>query len=636
MPGELGGYAGAVLHIDLTSHEVKHYPWSDDDRRLYLGGKIMAARIITDIVKSHVLPFSCENPLVVTTGPLTGTGAPSSSRFNVSTVSPLTNILASSNCGGSFGLHLKRAGWDGLVITGQSASPVWIEIRDDSVEFHDASDLWGTTTGEVQEKLPADCGKMVIGPAGENLVLYASILSGDRAAGRAGVGAVMGWKKLKALAVRGSHSVPVHDREKAKAIFSRWVKLLRSHPLTGSQLPRLGTAGLIVPMHYRGMLATSNFRRGRFDSFEEISGEAIREKHLVKNKGCITCPIQCGRVVKVDGKEVKGPELETLGLLGSNIGNADLDAILRWNYLLDELGMDTISAGGTIAFAMELNEKGLWHNGLEFGCPDCLDDVFRSIAYREGIGDLLAEGSMRLAQRFGGEEFAMHSKGLELSAYEPRRAVGMGLGYATSNRGGCHLNGGYAVLLEGLGMSLDPLTVRAKAGLTVIFQDIMEAISAAGNCLFTAYPAIPPFVLRKPNHWMTRFLNRAIVTSGPLVNLFAGLPGWAMPFHLPGMPHSLALSAVVGEEFTFGRLKQIGERGYNLERLFNQARGVSARSDTLPRRLTDVPQDPARKNTRVPLEWLKRDYYRIRGWSGNGEPGRRRLRRLGIEKDDRR
>jgi aldehyde:ferredoxin oxidoreductase len=630
MEGRYRGYAGETLLIDLGSRQVSTYPWTDLERELYLGGKIMAAKIMHDIVDPEVEPFSPENPLVVTTGPLTGSGAPSSSRFNISTLSPLTNLLTSSNCGGNFGFHLKKAGFDGVIITGKSPEPVWIEIDDGKVVFHDAGELWGKTTGETQEALPKNAGKMVIGPAGENLVLYASIVSQERVAGRAGVEAVMGSKNLKAVTARGSRRMVLYDEEKAKEIFKEWVKALRGHPLTGVQLPQLGSAGLVAPMQYNKILATRNFARGRFDEFEAVSGETLREKHLIRNKGCITCPIQCGRVVEVDGKEVKGPELETLGLLGPNLENSNLELILEWNYLLDELGMDTISAGSTVGFAMELNEKGLWDNGLAFGEVDNLADVFRQIACREGIGDLLADGTKRLSERFGGREFAIHSKGLELSAYEPRRSVGMGLGYATSNRGGCHLNGGYLVLLEGLALNIDPLTTNSKAALTILFQNIMEAVSAGGSCLFTCYLAMPAFMLEDANAWTTRWINRALTRHGHLMGAVAKMPGWMMPFHFPGLWHTQALTAVTGMKMTFGRFKEIGERGYNLERMFNAKRGVTAADDALPKRLTDDLQDPEVPGSRVPLDDLKKEYYKLRGWDFNGLPKKEKLRKLGL------
>ena len=244
----------------------------------------------------------------------------------------------------------------------------------------------------------------------------------------------MGDKNIKAITAKGSLKPKVSDAEGTKEFYKKWIKHLRNHPLTGKQLPTFGTAGLISLMQHRNILATKNFTYGNYHDFDKVSGERLRIDFLIRNKGCTTCPIQCGRQVEVDGRVVKGPELETLALLGPNILNNDLELILRWNLELDELGMDTISTGGTLAFAMELNEKGLWENGLEFGKVDNVLSIFNDIAYRRGIGDELAEGTRYLANKYGGAEFAMHSKGMELSAYEPRSAVGQGLGYAVSNR----------------------------------------------------------------------------------------------------------------------------------------------------------------------------------------------------------
>lgn len=633
MASKYGGYMGKVLRIDLTSRKVSLYPWSDEERRLYLGGKIMAAKILYDTIPAGTDPLSPANNLVVTTGPLTGTGAPSSSRFNISTLSPLTGFIASSNCGGSFGTHLKKAGYDGLVISGKADLPTWIEIVDDEVIFHDATHLWGKTTGETQEELGGRTGKLVIGPAGENGVLYAAIFSGERTAGRAGVGAVMGSKNLKAVVASGTRTVPVHAKEKVKALNKKWVELLQKNPLTGNQLPKLGTAGLLRIMQDHKILATRNYQYGQYNQFADISGETLAERYLLKNKGCLSCPIQCGRVVEVNGKEVKGPELETLGLLGSNLENNNLELILQWNFLLDELGMDTISAGSTIAFAMELNERGLWKNGLEFGKVEGLADIFQDIAHRRGVGDLLADGSKRLSAKFGGTEYAIHSKGLELAAYEPRGAVGQGLGYAVANRGGCHLNAGYLVVLEGLGLSINPHTPKAKAELTVLFQNLMEGISASGSCIFTSYTMLPGFIVGKPDSWLTRMVNTILVHSGGVVNLLNHLPAAFLPIQLPTLPHTRALGLVIGESFSFGRLKEIGERGYNLERMFNLKHGLTEKDDTLPARLTEIPQDSSDSATRVPLSTLKGRYYQSRGWNGRGEPTRKTLRRLSLEED---
>lgn len=662
MTTRFGGYMGRMLKIDLTTREVSEYPISDEQRELYLGGKVLAARILADLITGPLDPFGPENVIVVTTGPLTGTGAPMASRFNVSSISPLTGLLASSNCGGSFGLHLKKAGCDGLVITGRADAPVWVEIAEDGVRFHDASDLWGMTTGETQAALPPRTGKLVIGPAGENRVRYAGLVSDDRMAARAGIGAVFGAKNLKALVAHGRKVVPVARQEQVRSRIKGWAQELRAHPITGNQLPRLGTAGLLAGMHARRMLATRNFSRGQFERFDAVSGETLAEAHLIRNGGCTGCPVHCGREVSLPeegagagaaeaecagagapratgsgqkagpkGRRVKGPELETIVLLGPNLENADLPAIIRWNHLLDELGMDSISTGGTIAFAMELNEKGLWENGLRFGEVQDLPRLFEDIAHRRGIGDLLAEGSRRLAERFGGMGFAMQVKGLELPAYEPRAAVGQGLGYAVSNRGGCHLNAGYLAVLEGLGLEMDPQTPRAKAALTMLMQDLMEAISAAGNCLFSSYDVFPAALLNRPNGLLARAVNRLLPWVGGPVALILWLR-W-MPIHLPGLPLTHALEAVTGMKMDLGRLKLIGERGYNLERLVNTRLGVTAADDDLPERLKSVEQVPGDPRTRVPLAPMKRQYYRLRGWTPDGVPTPALLRRLRIQQE---
>ncbi|MFZ5353052.1 MAG: aldehyde ferredoxin oxidoreductase family protein [Bacillota bacterium] len=630
MSTSLGGYMGKVLKLNLTTREVSEYPWTDEDRGKYLGGKIMAAKILYDSIKEKIDPLSPENMLVITTGPLTGTGAPSSSRFNISTLSPLTNFIASSNCGGNFGIFLKKAGYDALIITGKAEEPVWVEIVEDQVSFHSAAELWGMKTGEVQEHIGGKNGKIVIGPAGENMVLFASIFSEERAAGRAGVGAVMGSKNLKAVVASGTKSAEASNRERIKEINKNWVKQLRDHPLTGVQLPKLGTAGLLSSMHARRMLATRNYKYGQYEDFEKVSGEYLAEKYLVKNKGCVTCPIQCARMVEVNGKVVKGPEVETLGLLGPNIENNDLELILKWNYELDELGMDTISCGSTIAFAMELNERGIWKNGLEFGKTDNLSELFEDIAHRRGIGGILADGSKRISEKFGGKEFAIHSKGLELAAYEPRGAVGQGLGYAVSNRGGCHLNGGYLVVLEGLGLSMDPYTTKSKGALTMMFQDIMEAVSAAGSCLFTTYSMIPAPLALKPNSRITIIANKLMKYSGAFINIANRFPG-ILAVNMPSIfPHTVALEAATGIKMNIGKFKKIGERGYNLERLFNIRMGLTCDDDNLPKRLKEEMQISGNARTRVPLDALKKKYYRARGWNKSGIPTKIKVSSLGL------
>ena len=635
MASKYAGYMGKVMMVDLSTETVTEYPWSDRQRELYIGGKIMAARILCDHLTGKETAFSEENWVVISTGPLTGTGAPSSARFNISALSPQTGILASSNCGGSFGFHLKKAGYDALILKGKCSGRKWLEINQEQFIFHDAGDLWGTKSSECQEKLmhltgKNKIGKLCIGPAGENLVKYAGILSDERAAGRTGLGAVLGWKGLKAITVTGTKTVPVANKEKTPAWCKQWFTYLQRHPLTGKQLPRMGTAGLVRSMQMRGLLSTKNYSAGQFKDFEMVSGQRLAKEFNITNKGCLTCPIRCARTVRIQGKDVKGPELETLGLLGGNICNNDLQKILEWNYQLDELGMDTISTANTIAYAMEANERGLWDNGLKFGHTDELSALFDDIAHRRGIGDELAEGSKCLSEIYGGKEFAMHVKGLELAAYEPRRAVGQGLGYAVSNRGGCHLNGGYLVVIEGLGLNMDTQTPKAKADFTMLLQDLMETISASGQCLFTSYGFLPGFLLTKPNSIITKTINAVGPHLGGAVRVINKFPRIAA-LHLPFFHHTRMIRLATGMHMDFGKYIAIGQRGYTLERYINCKFGITAANDKLPKRLTDDPQDPKNPKTKVPLETMKKTYYVARGWDKNGIPTEATLRRLKIK-----
>ncbi len=635
-----GGYMGKVMQVDLSSRTVTEYPWSDKDRELYIGGKTMAARILCDHFSGKETALSEENIVVISTGPLTGTGAPSSSRFNMSTLSPQTGFITSSNCGGTFGWYLKKAGYDAIILKGKCPERTWIEIDNDKFIFHNADDLWGTLVTDCQERLAEKLkaqrggevkfGKMCIGPAGENLVLYSAVVSDERAAGRTGVGAVFGWKNLKAITVTGNKTVPIFNEEKTRAHCRKWFKLLHDHPLTGNQLPRMGTAGLVSSMQMRGMLSTKNYKYGRYEDFEKVNGETLAEDFNIVNKGCMTCPIKCARTVDVEGRAVKGPELETLGLLGGGILNNDLSLILKWNNELDELGLDTISASNTLSYAMEANEKGLWDNGLEFGKVEQISQIWDDIAHRRGIGDELAEGSKRLSEKYGGKEFAMHAKGLELAAYEPRRAVGQGLGYAVSNRGGCHLNGGYMVILEGLGLNTNSQTPHAKADGTMMFQDLMEMISASGQCLFTSYAFFPGFLITRPNGFITKTCNVLIPYLGWALR-FANKFPTLLAVNLPIFPHTKMIKYAVGMPMNFGKYIRMGERGYTLERYVNRKFGVSAKDDSLPKRLIDEPQDPNDPRTKVPLETMKKTYYKARGWDADGVPTAKTLRKLKIK-----
>jgi len=634
------GYSGKIARIDLSTGDVSTFMPSKDDLKKYVGGKGLAAKIIYDTLEEKTDAFSEENLLVVTTSPLNKSGVPCSSRFNISTISPLTGLLISSNCGGDFGIRLKSAGYDGLVISGKAPGKTYISIDENGITLNDATELWTKSTSETQEIL-GDGGKLVIGVAGENLVRYACVVCQERVAGRGGVGAVFGSKQLKGIVVNGNApDITVTHKERLKKLNKKWVKNLKNHPLTGYQLPKLGTAALVSQMQARKLLATENFKGGTFDGYKKVSGETLRDKHLIKNKGCITCPIQCGRVVEHEGKEIKGPELETIGLLGPNIKNDDLDLIIRINYLCDEYGFDTMSFGGSVGFAMELGEKGLWDNGLKFGDTGGLEELVKKTAYREGIGNDIADGVRQMSEKYGGKEFAVHSKGLELAAYDPHAAQGMGLGYATANRGGCHLNGGYMVVLEGLGLRVKGSTTRGKAAFTIFFQDLMEAASALGSCLFSTYAVFPGPLISKPRNLIVRSVYTLMPSFGGLVAFLHKFPG-LLDFNAPAIvPYPYAYMLITGNKMDLGQFVRTGERLFNLERLINIRQGLKD-GDILPERLTDEPQvnsiddnsgknKPDIKKSTVQLKPMLKKYYKIRRWDENGVPTKKLLKKLGI------
>jgi len=618
--------------IDLSTRQWRPYPISAALSADYIGGKGLAARLLFDLLPAHTPALSAENVVIVNTGPLCGTGAPSSSRFNISSRSVMTGGITSSNCGGRFGMKLRQAGFDGLILTGRASAPVFIEILDGEVTFQDASGLWGLDSEETQKAFPAAYGKLVIGPAGEHQVRYACLISDERIGGRGGLGAIFGAKNLKALVAYGTRQAPVADRPAFDALCAAWIEMLRSHPATGRSLPLYGTAGLLSKANLTRILPARNFSDGGYEQADEISGETLTERHLTSNDGCLSCVIRCARRVKVRGKAVKGPEYETVGLLGANIANNDLQLICDLNYQADLLGLDTVSLAATLSFAMELKEKGLADLGVTFGQTAGLEQVVADIAYRRGPGDELAEGSRRLSEKYGLAEAAQHVKGLELAAYDPRKSVGMGLGYATANRGGCHLNGGYVSFMEGIGpISLPANSPRSKPELTVMLQNLMESVSSAGSCFFTTYTLFPPFLYRLgPRSLGMRLINQVMLNSGPLLAWALRHPG-RLTFDNPMiLPHGQALALVTGEPFSFGRFLQAGERCFNMERLFNQREGFTRRDDRLPGRMS-TPQSGDRRQDVVDLEGMLDRYYWLRGWEKDGRLTPEKLAQLGIE-----
>lgn len=618
--------------IDLTSGTWERYPISEEMFRKYLGGKTMGCRLLTDLTPAGLEVFDPASVVIINTGPMNDTGAPSSGRFNMTFKNVMTGGIASSNCGGSFGTMLKKAGFDGLILTGKAAEYVKITVADGDITITPCPELVGLDAEETQKKLPSRYGKLVIGPAGEHLVNYASAVSGERVAGRCGAGAVLGAKNVKAVIAYGTHRTELHDKEKFDRYNARWIKMIRNHPMTGESLPRYGSAGLVSKAQISGVLPTENFSCGRYEEFEMVSGEIMAENALTRNDDCISCPIRCERRVMVDGKEVKGPEYETLGLFGANIRNSDLQTVMDVNYDADLLGMDTISLAGTIAFALELQKRGMADFGLQFTNSAELREVVRKIAYREGKIGELADGSKVLSERYGGKEFAIHSKGLELAAYEPRRSVGMGLGYATSNRGGCHLNGGYLALLESVGViGMDAQTPKGKPELAIFFQNTMEAASAAGFCLFTLQATIPGVLFHfGPTSIVNRIAGSALLLARGVLGILWKLTPGILPIHIMLVGHAKSIQLATGIKMSLGDFVTAGERGFNLERLYNLREGLTAADDSLPERLTKTPQDPDDPTTVVPLDVMLPRYYAVRGWDANGAPTEKRLKKLGI------
>ncbi len=626
------GYMGSVLDVDLTSGKVGEYPVTDTDRELFLGGRFLSTRILWDELKSGIDPLSPDNVLVVMTSPLTGTGAPSTSRYDISAKSPLTGAIGHSNSGGNFGIHLKRAGYDGIVVRGKSEKPVYLEIDNGEVHIRDASEIWGKDTQESQKALGKG-GTMAIGVAGENLVKFASVVSQERMHGRTGMGAVMGSKNLKGMVARGNQKVPLHNPDGFKQVIKNWIKMLQNHPATGDFAPRYGTAGFLTSLSMHNALPTKNFTSGSYADAYSIGGERLADEFLVKNYGCQSCPIRCGRVVKINDEDVKGPEYEILCLLGSNMMISDMDAIIRWNYQLDLLGMDAITVGTLMGFAAELNEKGLWDCGIEFGKQDNIESIIDDIAHKRGTGKDLAEGVKILSEKYGGTDFAPHVKGLELAAYEPRGAVGHGLGYATASRGACHLDGGYMIYFEVIGpVTLNPYHYRSKPSWTILDQNLLAAISAGGSCLFTSWTFVPNAAFNVPgSRVLSSVVTWLLTHTWLLIDWTVKMPKKLMKIHLPILPHSKAIELATGMKMDFGMYYQVGNRGYNMERMFNLREGIDKTADTLARRFTEVELIKGNRKTKVPLSKMLPKYYRLRGWDRDGIPRRKTLKKLGLD-----
>ncbi|MBS7646812.1 aldehyde ferredoxin oxidoreductase family protein [Candidatus Bathyarchaeota archaeon] len=612
-----GGFMGKVLKVNLSSKSLKVESTSEEVSKKYLGGKGYATYMLYKYLKEYekagfspkdINALGPENVLVFATGPGTGVpGFPSSGRYHVMALkSPLTGSVGSANSGGEFGPFLKFSGFDIVVIEGASDVPIYLAIVDGEAELRDASNLWGKNVFDTCRILRDKIGGKntsvaCIGPAGENLAYMACIVNDEhRAAGRTGLGAVMGSKELKAIVVSGEEKVPVAEPKRFAEVSRRCLDAMKNNPVTGVGLPTYGTAILINIVNTAGGLPYKNWQTGVNPDAEKISGETLAEIYLTSRRACWGCSIGCGRVTSVKSGPFQvlaseGPEYESVWALGSSTAVKDLDAVVKANHYCDEFGMDPISLGSTIAAAMELNERGyipqedLQGLDLRFGNSAALVEAVWRTAYKAGFGKYLALGSKKLCEIYGHPEFSMSVKGLEMPAYDPRAVKGIGLNYATANRGGCHVTG-YTISPEVLGIpeKIDPLKVEGKAKWVKIFQDFTCVVNSTVNCLFTT-------------------------------------------FALGTKDYAELLSAVTGWELTEDGILKIGERIYNLERVIINKYGFEGKDDTLPKRLLEepMPEGPA-KGQVAELEKMKEEYYQLRGWI-NGVPTKEKLTELDIE-----
>ncbi|AOF85697.1 hypothetical protein BSY239_1099 [Hydrogenophaga sp. RAC07] len=613
-------WAGKILRVNLTAGTVKSEPLNTEWARSYIGSRGLGSKYLVSEVDPKVDPLSPENKIIWATGPLTGTMASTGGRYTVITKGPLTGAIACSNSGGYWGAELKMAGWDMIIFEGKSPKPVYLYINDDEAELRDAGHLWGQSVWKTEEVLKSSLQDPLvrvssIGKAGENGVLYAAVVNDlHRAAGRSGVGAVMGSKNLKAIAVRGTKGVGNIRDPKAfmKTTFEK-KKILAENAVTGQGLPAYGTQVLMNVINEMGALPTRNHRDVQFEGAKDISAEAMvtpREsdgkKHLVTNQACFGCTIACGRISKMDENHftVKnkpqywgangGLEYEAAWALGAANGVNDLEALQYANLLCNEEGFDPISFGATVGAVMELYEMGVLtaeQLGIDakFGSAQALAHFAEITARGEGFGKEIGMGSKRLTEKYGHPDLSMSVKGQEFPAYDGRAIQGIGLAYATSNRGACHLRG-YTIASEVLGIPVktDPVESEGKPELVKAFQDATAAFDSSGLCVFTTF-------------------------------------AWGVADLAP------QLQAACNEEFTTEELEKIGERIWNMEREFNNAAGFTSKDDSLPKRLlTEAAKTGASKGMVSKLPEMLPKYYAARGWDTEGRPTAETRARLSL------
>jgi len=602
-----------ALFIDLTQRDIQQIPISDTILKNYLGGKGLALKLLYDHISPGIHPLSPQNMIVFANGPTAGTPAPAGGRFVVVSKSPLTGIYASSYAGGRFGLSLKKAGYDALMVTGKSDQPVYIQIENENVSICDASSLWGLDTYDFQESQKKSGDWVVIGPAGENQVNFALIASNKRVAGRCGLGAVMGSKNLKGIVARGNLKIKPHHPDSFKKALKIAQRKVQSHDNTGKRLKTLGTPQNVNIFGTTGIMPVKNFSRASFDQMKSIDSTTIRDNHYQKNHGCVGCPIKCGRIGNYNQKEMISPEYETIAMMGSNLLISNISKIAEFNEQLNRLGLDSISTGNVIGFVMELTEKGLLKTNLSFGSAEGISQMIEDIAYRKNLGNDMAEGVKSLSEKYGGKEFAIHVKGLEMPGYDPRGCKGQGLGYATAANGANHLSGGtHAIEAESY---LNPLSPSGKSYYVKFMQDVNEAVNSSIFCIQTQYP----FLEENPVYKYTPM---------PIMQLLMRyLPSVAVKT-ADFSDYSALLTSILGTSISGKDFYTIGERIFNLERHMNCREGITRQSDTLPDRiLKEVREDnwPS-----IELDQMLNHYYKLRGWTQEGKPEEETLKRLKI------
>jgi len=602
---EYYGYTGTILRIDLTRQRIRREPLDLSLAEKYVGGRGLTSYLLYREMDPATDALSPENKLMFGTGPLTGTGAVAASRYVVVCKAPLTGTIACSNSGGFFGPEMKFAGYDIIILEGKASAPTYLYIHDDKVEFRSAAHLWGKTPEEtdalVRAETSAHAKVACIGPGGEKLSLLSGVVN-DRArlAARSGVGAVMGSKNLKAMAVRGTGAIQLADAEGFWYAALDVLKKIVNDPVSFGSFRAYGTANLVNLINEMGAYPTHNFLQEVFQGAAATSGEAISEQILLKNRACFACPIACTRVSEVKSGPYKGrgegPEYETTWSFGALCGVSNLDAIAKAHYLCGDYGLDAMSAGSTVACAMELFESGYVPESdigfpLRFGDHDAMLRAVYMMGERDGeFGALLADGSYRLAEHYGHPELFMGVKKLEMAAYSPRVFQGMALHYATSNRGACHVRGNtVAAELYGIPKYVPPETLEGKEELVRRpFQNSTAFVDSTGICLFSKFA----------------------ITHREIVSMMA---------------------PATGIDFTFDKSIAQGDRIWNLERLFNLRAGFTAADDKLPDRMYEpVPGGP-RAGSRAELQDHLQTYYQLRGWDERGVPTREKLDELGLE-----